>query len=176
VYGVNGDFSTVTVSGLTPGSVIFAGTGGALSQENANFFCDDANNWLGIGTNTPATTLHVAGTVALPNIPPAAPTDEVLRISPTGEVRRSTVAALVSAGIIKGSFPIPPGSSSVTIPVPGDIQPGAIVAVTLVRPGGGTIYPIMVTDIDDGANTITVAIAGTITVSGYEIHYIIINP
>jgi len=62
VYGVNGDFSTVTVSGLTPGSVIFAGTGGALSQDNANFFWDDANNRLGIGTNTPAATLHVVGT------------------------------------------------------------------------------------------------------------------
>jgi hypothetical protein len=30
VYGVNGDFSTVTGSGLTPGSVIFAGTGGVI--------------------------------------------------------------------------------------------------------------------------------------------------
>jgi hypothetical protein len=62
VYGVNGDFSTLTVSGLTPGSVIFAGTGGALSQDNANFFWDDANNRLGIGTSAPAATLHVVGT------------------------------------------------------------------------------------------------------------------
>jgi hypothetical protein len=52
------------------GSVIFAGADRSLSQDNANFFWDDANNWLGIGTNAPATTLHVAGTVALPNIPP----------------------------------------------------------------------------------------------------------
>jgi cytoskeletal protein CcmA (bactofilin family) len=62
VYGVNGDFSTVTVSGLTPGSVIFAGTGGALSQNNAKFFWDNGNERLGIGTNTPAATLHVVGT------------------------------------------------------------------------------------------------------------------
>jgi hypothetical protein len=62
VYGVNGNFSTLTVSGLTPGSVIFAGTGGALSEDNSNFFWDDANNRLGIGTNTPSATLHVAGT------------------------------------------------------------------------------------------------------------------
>jgi hypothetical protein len=62
VYGVNGNFSAVTVSGLTPGSVIFAGAGGALSQDNANFFWDDANNRLGIGTNTPAATLDVVGT------------------------------------------------------------------------------------------------------------------
>jgi hypothetical protein len=62
---VNGDFSTVTVSGLTPGSVIFAGTGGALSQNNAKFFWDNGNERLGIGTNTPAATLHVVGTGAL---------------------------------------------------------------------------------------------------------------
>jgi hypothetical protein len=138
VYGVNGDFSTLTVSGLMAGSVIFAGTGGALSQDNANFFWDDANNWLGIGTNTPATTLHVAGTVALPNIPPAAPTDEVLRIDPaTGEVTRSTV--------------------------------------TLVGPSGGTIYPLMVTNVNAVAETITVESSAAIP-AGYAIHYIIINP
>jgi hypothetical protein len=179
VYGVNGDFSTVTVSGLTPGSVIFAGTGGALSQDNANFFWDDVNNRLGIETNAPTATLHVAGTVALPNIPPsAAATDDVLRIDPaTGEVKRSTVAAIISAGIIKGSFSIPPGSSSVTITVPGDILPGAIVTVTLVGPSSGTIYPLMVTNIDDANDQITVVSSGTIPGgAGYAIHYIIINP
>jgi hypothetical protein len=62
VYGVNGNFSTLTVSGLTQGSVIFAGTGGALSEDNSNFFWDDANNRLGIGTSLPSATLHVAGT------------------------------------------------------------------------------------------------------------------
>jgi hypothetical protein len=62
VYGVNGNFSTLTVSGLTQGSVIFAGTGGALSEDNSHFFWDDANNRLGIGTSLPSATLHVAGT------------------------------------------------------------------------------------------------------------------
>jgi hypothetical protein len=178
VYGINGDFSTLTVSGLTQGSVIFAGADGALSQDNANFFWDDVNNRLGIGTNAPTATLHVAGTVALPNIPTAAATDGVLRINTTtGEVTRSTVAAIISAGIIKGSFSIPPGSSSVTITVPGDIQSGAIVTVTLVGPSGGTIYPLMVTDINDGADTITVESSATIPGgAGYAIHYIIINP
>jgi hypothetical protein len=179
VYGVNGDFSTLTVSGLMAGSVIFAGADGALSQNNAKFFWDNGNERLGIGTNTPATTLHVAGTVALPNIPPAAATDDVLRIDPaTGEVKRSTAADVISAaGIIKGSVPIPPGSSSITISVPGDIQSGAIVAVTLVGPSGGTIYPLMVTSVDDANDEITVESSGTIPGGeGYAIHYIIINP
>jgi hypothetical protein len=126
VYGVNGDFSTLTVSGLMAGSVIFAGADGSLSQDNANFFWDDANNWLGIGTSSPTATLHVAGTVALPNIPTAAATDEVLRINPTtGEVTRSTVAAVILAGIIKGSFPIAASGSSFTISVP-DVRRGRL--------------------------------------------------
>jgi hypothetical protein len=77
----------------------------------------------------------------------------------------------------QGKLPIPPGSPSVTISVPGDIQSGAIVTVTLVGPPGGTVYPLMVTDINDGADTITVEISGPIPFpAGYAIHYIIINP
>ncbi|KXB96825.1 MAG: hypothetical protein AA908_10165 [Chlorobi bacterium NICIL-2] len=54
-----------TVTSLMPGSVVFAGTGGALSQNNANLFWDDVNTRLGIGTNTPSTTLHVAGVATI---------------------------------------------------------------------------------------------------------------
>jgi hypothetical protein len=36
---------------MTSGSVLFAGTSGAVSQDNANLFWDDTNNRLGIGTN-----------------------------------------------------------------------------------------------------------------------------
>lgn len=45
--------NTVTFSTMTPGSIFFAGLGGLLSQDNANFFWDDTNNRLGIGTSTP---------------------------------------------------------------------------------------------------------------------------
>jgi hypothetical protein len=54
-----------TVTSLTPGSVVFAGSGGALSQNNANFFWDNTNTRLGIGTNAPSTTLHVAGVATI---------------------------------------------------------------------------------------------------------------
>ena len=56
--------TTVTASGLTQGSVVFAGTGGILSQDNANFFWDDTNNRLGIGTATPTVRLDVNGAAA----------------------------------------------------------------------------------------------------------------
>lgn len=49
---------TITDSGMTAGSVLFAGTGGLLSQDNANFFWDDTNNYLGLGTTGPADVLH----------------------------------------------------------------------------------------------------------------------
>jgi len=149
---------------------------------------------VGIGTGAPAIggpVLHVVGEnpgaaarfeagagstpLELQSVPTAAATDEVLRIDPaTGEVKKSTVAAVISAGIIKGSFPIAASGSSFTISVPG-IQPGAIVTVTLVGPSGGTIYPLMVTNV--AAESITVESSATIPGGmGYAIHYIIINP
>jgi hypothetical protein len=45
---------------FTNGSVIFS-NGSILTQDNANFFWDDANNRLGIGTNAPSHAMHVLG-------------------------------------------------------------------------------------------------------------------
>jgi len=56
-----GLISTSTLSFGTTGSVLFAGVSGALSQDNANFFWDDSNNRLGIGTSTPTERLNVSG-------------------------------------------------------------------------------------------------------------------
>ncbi len=39
--------------------MIFAGATGALAEDNANFFWDDANNRLGIGTNLPLAPLYI---------------------------------------------------------------------------------------------------------------------
>jgi hypothetical protein len=118
-----------------------------------------------------------AGTVKLLNIPSVSTATEVLVLD-AGEVKRSPVAAVISGGIIKGSFPITASGSSFTISVaPADIQLGAIVTVTLVGPSGGPIYPLMVTNIDDANDQITVVSSGTIPGgAGYAIHYIIINP
>lgn len=55
-------FLGLTLSGLTEGSVLFAGSGGVLSEDNSNLFWDDTNNRLGIGTASPAVDLDVAGT------------------------------------------------------------------------------------------------------------------
>lgn len=51
---------TLTVSSLTPGSVLFAGSSGLVAQDNGNIFWDDSTNRLGLGASSPQDQLHVA--------------------------------------------------------------------------------------------------------------------
>ena len=53
-----------TITSATVGSVLFAGAAGVLAQDNANFFWDDSNNRLGIGTASPGFALHVLSAAA----------------------------------------------------------------------------------------------------------------
>jgi hypothetical protein len=53
--------TSITNSTFTQGSVIFAGVGGALSQNNTNFFWDNTNIRQGIGTAVPGYKLHIIG-------------------------------------------------------------------------------------------------------------------
>lgn len=57
-------FTGATLSGMTLGSVLFAGTGGVVSQDNTNFFWDDTNNKLGVGTSSPSAYLQVHSAAA----------------------------------------------------------------------------------------------------------------
>ena len=47
----------ISITTLTPGSVLFSGTGGLISQDNTNLFWDDTNNFLGIGPTGGPTAL-----------------------------------------------------------------------------------------------------------------------
>lgn len=49
-----------TGTAFTAGSVVYAGASGVYSQNNSNFFWDNANIRLGLGTNSPATRLHLS--------------------------------------------------------------------------------------------------------------------
>ena len=49
-----------SITSATAGSVLFAGASGVLAQDNANFFWDDTNNRLGIGTATPSSKLTIS--------------------------------------------------------------------------------------------------------------------
>jgi len=48
---------------FTQGSIPFANSGGSLIQDNSNLYWDDANDRLGIGTNSPGYALDVAGQI-----------------------------------------------------------------------------------------------------------------
>jgi len=48
-----------TATAFTAGSVVFAGASGVYSQENAEFFWDNTNDFLGLGTAVPDTRLTI---------------------------------------------------------------------------------------------------------------------
>jgi hypothetical protein len=52
-------FRELALVDMTTGSVLFIGADGVLTEDNNNFFWDDTNNRLGIGTSTPATALDI---------------------------------------------------------------------------------------------------------------------
>lgn len=51
--GANYVGGTLTLAPMTPGSVLFAGAGGLVSQDNTGLFYDSVDDQLGIGTATP---------------------------------------------------------------------------------------------------------------------------
>ena len=57
--------SAPTLPSMTAGSVLFAGTGGLVSQNNNGLFWDNTNSRLGIGTTAPNNALQVPGLVNL---------------------------------------------------------------------------------------------------------------
>lgn len=63
-FDINGNLTLP----LTAGSMVFAGTSGILSQDNSNFFWDNTNKRLGIGTNTPTQSIHVMGSISVQQV------------------------------------------------------------------------------------------------------------
>jgi len=62
---LSGEFDIVNtkvgdIKGIAKGSVLFVGDL-KITEDNDNFFWDNANDRLGIGTNSPDTKLHIAG-------------------------------------------------------------------------------------------------------------------
>lgn len=91
----SGGTGTTTV--FTQGSVVFAGATGVYTQDNANFFWDDTNNFQGIGTSTPVSRLEIQ-TNAL----------GVTQVTTSGLTLRNTTAAAA------GAQQVPPGIRQVS--------------------------------------------------------------
>lgn len=92
VIGVSGGFTT--------GSVPF-GSSGVLVQDNPNFFYNDTTNRLGLGTNTPGSTLHVNGSFQLKRVTTATnytmlPDDCLVGVTSTAAVRTITLPTSAS--------------------------------------------------------------------------------
>lgn len=89
-----------TITGGTTGSVLFINPTNTLAQDNANFFWDDTNNFLGIGTNTPLTALHLKTSV---------------NTSPRGliveQTSNDTIAGSISIRKIKGTATVANGDN-----------------------------------------------------------------
>lgn len=75
---------------LTTGSVLFS-NGTTIAQNNSNFYWDDTNNRLGIGTTSPATSIDVNGilratTLQTTNLQATTPTEIILLKNSSGTI------------------------------------------------------------------------------------------
>ncbi len=59
--------STLSIADMTQGSVPFIGASGLVTQNNSNLFWNTANNRLGVGTNSPSSTLDINGNALVRN-------------------------------------------------------------------------------------------------------------
>lgn len=101
--GSSPTFTGLTLSGLTAGSVVYAGTSGVLSQDNANFFWDATNHRLGIGTASPTVDLEVGSG--------GAATFPILRINGGTNSGVGPTLRLARGGTVKGQL----GTSSIIL-------------------------------------------------------------
>lgn len=60
IYGGTG-----SAAQFTQGSILFSGLNGVYSQDNSNFFWDDSNVRLGIGTPTPTVSIDTTGLIRI---------------------------------------------------------------------------------------------------------------
>lgn len=107
-FDITGDATTDTITfalkssifpTFTSGSIPF-GNGTGLTQDNSNLFWDDANNTMGIQTNTPLHALHVVGEtgVTINSVVTASVSgaNESLNTSPTGSATLIAEFAAIS--------------------------------------------------------------------------------
>lgn len=101
IYAAN-FVGSVSPAGFTQGSVVYAGAGGALSQDNTNFFYDAATQRLGIGDATPTAQLTVGA-------------GDKFQVASTGALTFSGVATDITTGTNESLLIAPNGTGSVII-------------------------------------------------------------
>lgn len=140
---VVGNGGTGTGTAFTQGSAVFAGAAGVYSQDNANFFWDNTNKRLGVGTATPSGTatggLHIlntgAGTTVASNI--------VLRLQTTaggrdGSIQFSDSVATAYLSMLSGDLALTTGGSQrVTVQAGGNVGIQTTTPQSVLNVGGG---------------------------------------
>lgn len=164
-----------------------------------------SQGYVGIGTETPKTTLDVAGTMTLSNsggaselrfaepaadgaeytaFRAAAQTTNITYTLPTaapmaGQVLTSDASGNLSwssstSKLLRGFYTPMAGQWEHNIIVPGDIEPGALILIT-IHNGPGTTIGFSVTNVDYVTNTITVETSTGLGLID-RIAYLVVNP
>ena len=87
------ELSDLTILGGTQGSVTFLDANALITEDNTNFFWDDTNNRLGIGTNTPSVDLDVAGEIASTKLTVSSTTEGSTPCPSMTEAQRDAIGA-----------------------------------------------------------------------------------
>jgi len=145
--------SRLTITELTPGSVLFAGAGGLISQDNSNLFWDNTNKRLGIGTSTPSQKLDVQGGNI--NTSGSLMTGGVARIDSSGNL--INIGNITLSGTISGTYTIG-GTPTLASSLTGSGSPnitgiGLLSATNLTISGTATTTNLNVTGLTNLATT-----------------------
>lgn len=136
-------FAGLTLNTFTQGSVVFAGVSGALTQDNANFFFDNGNNRLGIGTSAPSVALHVAGSARVTSLNQA----QFVK----SDVNGNLVNGLVTPSDFSGILPIANGGTNsgtalvndrIMVSSSGKIVEGPALGDGQILVGGSGVAPV----------------------------------
>lgn len=154
---------------FTTGSVIFAGASGALAQDNSNFFFDDTNFRLGIGTATPSQSIDTTGSIRTRALGAG-----VVHSDATGLL---TSSAVVLTSDVSGILPVANGgtnssttlnNSRIMVSAGGSIVEAAaltngqlLIGSTGAAPVAATLTAGTGVSITNGAGTITINATGS---------------
>lgn len=146
----------LTLSGLTQGSLLFAGASGVISQDNANLFWDDSANRLGIGTASPGNKLHILNSGGVADILVHSSSSESQILSRASAASQRSVIRLQGSHTGFNGTQVGDGACRLELWGSGEaanphkyffvVQPGAnLMKLDVVNNGsGGTVNAVMV--------------------------------
>ncbi len=169
---------TGTTTTFSAGSLIFAGSGGAYLQNNALLFWNNSTGRLGIGTNTPGSTLEVNGTIAASQIKSLGSTPGVNAGACAGAGGSASITGTDTAGeITLNTGTAPPGSSpclTVTFATAYASSPSVILNPS--NPGSGLLAGMASVYAESATSTFQVySTLGLLGSSTYKWHYIVVE-